>query len=1605
MKKRLLSTFLALCIAMTLLPVSALAANSQSNEFASPVVSSTVVPEGYIGIYTVADLINCAWASDGSYILMADLDMGNSTGAWNPVEFRGVLDGNGHIIKNLHISAYGTGEQSSNSYCYGLFSSLYGTVKNLALSDISIEVTGDFSNNVCVGSIAGEARATIENCKVTGQVIVTPNITSDIYSLSVGGLVGTVSGSPSTILSSANYATISVQSTGNPEKVAVGGLMGSQGTWANTMSISKSINSGTITADGSGVIYAGGIAGTIRKISISCCKNTGEISATASSSHIATGGVVGWADGSATSTISQCCNLGNVSGTGRATSGTYGGSGAGGILGGTHYQHVASIEDNYNSGDISLEDTFNGLSGYASKAGGVGGILGQDCKNDTSVKTSYSYGAVTSETVSSNVVISDGGIIGFAVKGNVETCFWRFDITDAIGISRNGSSVSGSGILTTGNAGNQDTYSGFDFNSVWTMGAENYTLPILQWENTASSYSVSYNLNGGNGDIPVVQSYVVGSTVLITSTIPTKEGYIFNGWSDGSSTYRAGETFTMPEKDVSLTAVWAQSSNDGESAYITSLYPANGATEVGYGANSPKKFQITFDREIANDGAIAQVNLSRPGAFSVYRASDDQPVYQSTQYSTHNFLIVYQQENTLSISSTELDPGSEYYITLDAGVVQFKDGTTNPAIAKGEWQFTTEYAPIIDTVDAKTYSGEFSFLSDLAKDAGIGDKKKTLTYTYHYDDNWFFENSSTYQHELVQMSIRVAMAAFDSGIVSDRSKNIKELMHDLDFEYDEKSDNSIHYPSPTNNSIGYAISNKNIKAKNGETCSVIMVAIRGAGYESEWGGNFYIGSDGDHSGFSLAAAQVTDGLKKYIAENQNSLLPTKKIWIVGYSRAAATANLVARYLNDGAIKNINSQNVFAFCFECPQNTNNLYRSTQHSNIVNIINPIDFVPKVAMSSWGYGRYGVTYVLPSKESTKKYKLLKEKMEDVYESIFSYNNAKYPSIASIYTEERSGQASTLDDFMDNLADEFVSPSYYSQNHEVRMMEIATRTLGKEGGILANPGSFLVELVDLGSLVKSHPFNTASTIALFTKGYAGYAHYPELCLSWIDSLQGNYDDTYANYRKVFINCPVDITVHDSTQQIVAKIENNIPQELEEGLVSYIDDDGQKVVILPADEEYTISLKAKSAGTVTYTAIEYNIDSGTTEKVISYYEIDVAENDTLVGLVENLDKVSSAQYPLYLNSADEALSPSVEQSGGAVQKFSVEVSKSGNGTVLGGGSYVSGEFVKVTATANSGETFLGWYIGNALTSSDTEYRFLVKEDVNIVAKFTTNTTQNIPSNPGISSGPSGSGGGSDGGYSISVPSRITGGTVSVRPTSASEGNKVTITTKPNSGYEVGTVTVTDKNGKQITVTDAGDGKYTFIMPNSKVDVNVGFVRIQTPSNTLSFTDVQSGAYYYDAVQWAVEQGITAGTSATTFSPDASCTRAQIVTFLWRAAGSPKASTSNPFTDVPVDSYYYDAVLWAVEQGITSGTSATTFSPDATCTRAQAVTFLYRYEKSPAISGTNNFVDVATGTYYADAVQWAVDKNVTAGTSATTFSPNATCTRGQIVTFLYRDMA
>ena len=254
--------------------------------------------------------------------------------------------------------------------------------------------------------------------------------------------------------------------------------------------------------------------------------------------------------------------------------------------------------------------------------------------------------------------------------------------------------------------------------------------------------------------------------------------------------------------------------------------------------------------------------------------------------------------------------------------------------------------------------------------------------------------------------------------------------------------------------------------------------------------------------------------------------------------------------------------------------------------------------------------------------------------------------------------------------------------------------------------------------------------------------------------------------------------------------------------------------------------------------------------------------------------------------------------------------------------------------------------------------------------------------------------------YSVSTPSKTEHGTVTVSPKSASKGDTVTVTVKPDSGYVLETLTVTDKNGNELTLKDKGNGKYTFTMPAGKVEVKATFMEDNSMLNF--FYDVPNNAYFYEAVKWAVKNGITTGVGDNLFAPEQPCTRAQIVTFLWRAAGSPEPKgAASGMSDVVSGSYYEKAVAWAIENGITTGTTTSTFSPDATCTRAQAVTFLARALKAKAASAAE-FSDVPTGSYFADAVAWAAANGVTEGIGGGLFGSDNDCTRGQIVTFLYR---
>lgn len=344
------------------------------------------------------------------------------------------------------------------------------------------------------------------------------------------------------------------------------------------------------------------------------------------------------------------------------------------------------------------------------------------------------------------------------------------------------------------------------------------------------------------------------------------------------------------------------------------------------------------------------------------------------------------------------------------------------------------------------------------------------------------------------------------------------------------------------------------------------------------------------------------------------------------------------------------------------------------------------------------------------------------------------------------------------------------------------------------------------------------------------------------------------------------------------------------------------------------------------------------------------------------------------------------------VQTYTVTFETSGGSAVAPVTVDAGSTATKPADPTKSGHNFGGWYKDSTLQTPWDFANGTVTADTTLYAKW----TANLPAPSYDDSDPT---------YAVSAPA-AENGSVTVSPKNASAGSTVTITVKPDSGYVLETISVTDRNGNDLKLTDRGNGKYTFTMPGSRVEVKVTFMEDNSVLNF--FYDVPNGAYYYDAVKWAVDNGITGGVGNSLFAPNQPCTRGQIVTFLWRAAGSPVVNYAMNMTDVAEDAYYGEAVRWALSEGITTGIGDITFGPDAACTRAQAVAFLFRYAVAGGMDAVtladliSGFADAASVPGYAvSAMNWALSQGIMQGSGTQLLSGN-TCTRAQIVTFLYR---
>ena len=904
-------------------------------------------------------------------------------------------------------------------------------------------------------------------------------------------------------------------------------------------------------------------------------------------------------------------------------------------------------------------------------------------------------------------------------------------------------------------------------------------------------------------------------------------------------------------------------------------------------------------------------------------------------------------------------------------------------------------------------NGEFIYGSQLSK--------MYASYPFSYDESWFKNSSTEYNHDLARMSMRMTMAGCGTSL-SDKALYIKKLLKDLGF----KQENIVaEYPTPTRDSIGYTLAYKTLA----DGSVLVSVVIRSGGYGAEWASNFTIGPTNEHQGFDDAAKKVVAGIEEYIANN-DEIAGNVKFWVTGYSRGAATANLVAQKLDAKAIYSKNSiyekSNIYAYCFECPRNMikdkDDSYYA-QFNNIFNIVNYADIVTKVAMPDWGYTRYGIDMNLPSPENTSGYKTAYEKMLKEYKKVVAKVDSPSKTAEQVAAQiTLKSQGRFTDKLASAVAECFHSQYFYvTEGYEYIMRDIGEDVVGGDGWNADTLGALVTCLCDqFPQLSIRHPIIVDDTLKY--RNQIAYAHFPELCLSWMDALSGKTDYASNMIREFKINCPVDVNVYDSNGTLVAQIINDEPIDIDGSYISaFVDENGQKVIVLPTDEEYKIELTATDNGTVSYQVSEIDTSTNAVERLVNYYDVEIKTGDVLVAGAEKTSDGTTAVYPL--GRQGEGTVTSIEPTSnetGDVARIKLTVSAEEGGTASGGGIFNKGEFAKVTATADENSTFEGWYAGDEKVSDEAEYRFRMENDTDLIAKFHTHDYKNGKCECGAK----------DPDYKPPRPVHIHRYTETVTEPTCTEKGYTTYTCICGSSYVANYVdalghteavdpavaATCEKTGltegkhcsvcNEVLVAQKETPKTEHKFENGKCSVCGAADPNYVAPVVNPFKDVKEGDAFYDEILWAADKGIINGDGTGNYNPNDGITRAQIVMILWNAAGNKEASKPSGFADVKEDAWYAKAVAWAVENGITNGTDLG-FEPDRVCTRAEIVTFLHRANNKPAPAAAASFTDL-TQDWYKDAVAWAVENGITKGVGDNRFAPNDTCTRGQAAAFMYR---
>lgn len=938
-------------------------------------------------------------------------------------------------------------------------------------------------------------------------------------------------------------------------------------------------------------------------------------------------------------------------------------------------------------------------------------------------------------------------------------------------------------------------------------------------------------------------------------------------------------------------------------------------------------------------------------------------------------------------------------------------------------------------------AGYFSTIENVIMATNYG-SQKTATVPAEWNDVWFTQPATTYNHKLATTAAILSGAVYVDNAKGDKgSGSIESALEKFGFDKILPYDFNYAYTGLTelpvfgnNGAVSFCLAVKEIENKP-ESGPVYLLAIivqgtTGSFIDGEWLNNLRMGLGTEHSGFLAASTRLNEVFADYTGtlREQGYLLNAgnTKYFLTGHSRGAAVANLTAALLS----KRMGSNNVYAYTFATPTVSKSA-QTNGYENIFNIVNADDFVPKLPPTWLGYSRYGIDLVLPSRSC----------YGNGFDAVYQKMNRQFNAL-------------TGEDYL-------------------------------EGSGMIYAEKLLATITGTGAV----------TIAI----EAFQAHSMALYYSWMDTCTPDELFTkVSSFKRVNIACPVDVYVYDESNSIVASVIN---EQVNINILAVSVEDGEKTIDLPSDQEYSVKIFAREDGLVNYTVSELftEITGDPVLRTVEFYDIEIAAKDTLTGEVNSTLYTNAKNYALTRNGEEviypdsDSLNPLPSTSSYQIATFA-HPSSGGSTRIQGSantsGTYEEGTSITVMAEANDGYRFVRWTENGEEISTRATYTFIAEADRALTAVFEwidngDGGGDSTPSNPSyqitvsstsngtvtvtptsaksgdkvtVAATPNsgykvdsvvvkdsssnsvsvtdngdgtytftmpngqvtvsasftsiGDNGGGGGGYTPSNPSyQITvpttsNGTVTVTPTSAKSGAKVTITATPNEGYTIGSVTVTNSSGNSISVTDNGDGTYTFTMPASQVTVSVTFTAIEVPwVNT--FTDVSESDWFYDGVAYVAQNGLMQGVGGGKFNPSGTTSRDMIATILYRLEGEPAVSQST-FTDVAAGQYYTDAVAWAAANKIVEGYGNNTFGPNDDITREQMATILYRYAvyKGYDVSGLadlSDYTDAGSISSWAlTAMRWVNNESLIGGRTATTLVPKGTATRAEAAVILMR---